>query len=85
MVLQLSEQQIAAFAGGPTLRRLALGYDVPGRDNRRASNRLAAALLQACPLPPPPRKTFPCMGELPGTLLMMPPGELRASPSSLSL
>lgn len=49
MVLQLSEQQIAAIAGGPTLRRLALGYDVPGRDNRRASNRLAAALLQACP------------------------------------
>ncbi|KAK9839458.1 hypothetical protein WJX81_003560 [Elliptochloris bilobata] len=48
-VLLLNEDQIESLAGYRTLRQLALDYDVPDRDNRRSSQRLAAALLQGDP------------------------------------
>jgi len=46
-VSEFNEEQIDAVAGGPTLRQVALDFVPPTREHRRASHRLAAALLQA--------------------------------------
>jgi len=48
-VSEFNEEQIDAVAGGPTLRQVALDFVPPTREHRRASHRLAAALLQARP------------------------------------
>ena len=51
-MLMLNDEQVEALAGYRTLRQVALDYAAPDRDNRRLSQRLAAALMQARPPAP---------------------------------